>query len=113
MDEQVNYELLEALREITTLGPVSAAKIKFARSKADRYTDLYRKLNPSDEIGVDYSVANVLEFQLRKEALERDLEREWSNYLAVENDGIGLEEYAKGYLEEYINNKKGSMRQRH
>ena len=110
MDEQENYKILEALREITTLGPIAKLKLERARKSAERYTDLYRKLNPSDEIGVDYSEANDFEFQLRKEALERKLEREWSKYLEVENDGIGLEEYAMGYLEEYLNNKKGFTR---
>ena len=104
-DERINYEVLEALREITKLGPVAQAKLSWSRKKDEKFTELYRRENPSDEIGVDYSNSDVLEYHLRMEALSKGLERSWASYINYEKDGLGLEEYVSDYLVTYLNNK--------
>ena len=106
----VKYEVLEGLREITKLNPIAEFKILRARRQADKFIDIYRKLNPGDEMSVDYSVANDLEYELRMEALSRSLEKGWAQYIALENDGLGLEDYVSDYLVNYMNNRNKTMR---
>ena len=64
-------DLLEALRELVKLNPVDYIRVKRARMQAESFRDLYIRENPSDIIGVDYSIADDLEYQLRLAAYER------------------------------------------
>jgi hypothetical protein len=93
---------LMALRNMVKLNPIDFLKVKRACVQAEKFRDLYIKENPSDIIGVDYSIAEDLEYQLRLSTLERSMEREWRSYLDVEHDGLGLREYALGYLDQYM-----------
>ena len=103
--KDVDYEVLKSLREITRLGPIAEFKILRARKSAEKYRELYMKDNPSDEISVDYSTVNDLEYQLRIDSLKRKLEKTWLSYLSYENDGIGLDEFVSDYLVQYLNDK--------
>lgn len=103
-------EQLDALREITKLGPIAYVKVLKARKDAEVLRDFYIKSEPNDIIEVDYSSANDLEYSLRKRALERKVERDWLDYLATENDGYGLSEYADDVLKEHMKSKKQQVR---
>ena len=111
--KEYSYERLEALREITKLNPVAYAKVVKARHDADKFRDLYMKYEPNDQIGVDYTIANELEYELRFRALENGVEKQWKQYLGVEDDGYGLEDWAEDVLSEHMKNNeqnRGSSR---
>ena len=103
-------DMLMALREFVKLNPLDYVRVKRARKQAEAFRELYIRENPSDIIGVDYSVADDLEYQLRLAALERSLEKEWRAYLAVEHDGYGLRDYTMDALEQYLQSKSKSGR---
>ena len=44
--------------------------------------------------------------------LKRSLERSWASYLAYENDGLGLDEYVEGFLEQRLNEKSNGRRRK-
>ncbi len=104
-EAEVDYEVVEGLREITKLDPIASLKVLRARKAADNFVDLYRKYEPHDEIGADYTDANNLEYELRVKALSRKLEKSWIEYLRTENDGLGLEDYVSDYLTNYLNER--------
>ncbi len=103
-------EKLEILRNLTTLNPLDALKVSKARKAAEKFRDVYIRENPSDVIGVDYTEANSIEYSLRFHTLEKNLTKDWQNYLKVEADGIGLREYTEDILnsrlEELHQNKR-------
>ena len=101
-------ERLEALRELVKLNPVDYIRVKKARMQAEAFRDLYIRENPSDIIGVDYSIADDLEYQLRLAAYERICEPGWRAYLNMEHDGYGLREYAVDGLKQYLYRKAES-----
>ena len=107
MNYEFNFERLEQLRELTELGPIAKFKIMRARKQAEDYRKLYIKENPDDVIGVDYSTANELEYELRMNSLRKSLEKQWAEYVTYENDGMGLDQYVNDYLVEQLNNSKG------
>ena len=88
----MNYETLEMLRQYVGLGPIDSVKLRKARSLAEKQG--YLKESTGDIVAVDYSNADLLEYKLRLNALMRRAESSWKKYLSVEDDGIGLEEYA-------------------
>lgn len=102
-EEQTNR--LESLREITRLNPIDFFRVQQARRQAEKFRELYIKENPSDIIGVDYSVADDLEYSLRFRQLERNVEKSWKSYLGLENDGYGLAQYAEDFLLQHMNEK--------
>ena len=107
MNEEVKAEVLEKLRELTNLGPIAKLKLQRARRSAEKFRDLYIKENPSDQIGVDYSTANDLEYELRMNSLRNSMAKSWKEYLDYENDGLGLEEYVSDYLVRELNKDHG------
>ena len=103
MDEYtVNKEELEFLRNNTTLNPIDSAKVIIARRRADKIRDDYIKFNPTNIIEVDYSIADELEYQLRKNAWMKSCEKSWKEYIRIENDGYGLIEFAEDQLKRKI-----------
>jgi len=108
-NEQQSFDFdthLDALRHMVRLNPIAYAKEQKARKQAEKLRDLYIKYEPNDIIGVDYSIANNLEYVLRKQALERLVEKTWRNYVAIENDDYGLSQYADDCIKHFIENQK-------
>ena len=99
-------EKLRALREFIKLNPVDFMRVRRARKQAEAFRELYIRENPGDIIGVDYSIADDLEYQLRLAGLERDMEKSWRAYLSMEHDGYGLRDFAEDFLKQYINEHK-------
>ncbi len=111
----MNYsfeEQLEILREETKLNPIDYLKVLKERKAAEQSRDVYIKYEPNDIIGTDYSKANALEYNLRMRALENMLEPSWRDYLRVENDGYGLSDYARSYLNQQLAAKNQEQRHR-
>ena len=107
-NKNVSIEELEMLSELTKLGPLAEFKVLKARKSAEKFAEIYTKLNPSDEIGVDYSTANDLEYQLRLESLKRGLERSWASYVAYEKDkAYSLDEYTEDFIKGYKEKLRG------
>lgn len=107
--EEIEYtqaDKLNALRQFVKLNPLDFMRVRRARKQAEAFRELYIRENPSDIIGVDYSVADDLEYQLRLAGLERDMEKSWRAYLSMENDGYGLRDFAEDFLKQYINEHK-------
>ena len=102
----MKHEYLEFLRENTLLTPVSKLKVMNARRQAEKFRELYVTLNPSDNIGVDYSIADELEYQYRLISLQKRLEKGWKKYALVENDGLGLLEFTESYIEQKVQEVK-------
>lgn len=92
------YERLESLRELTKLSPIAYAKLVKARNSKDSANNI--KLS-ADEI-------DILEYALRERALEKIVEKDWENYLEIEHDGYGLNDFANAVLNEHINNKNNN-----
>ena len=99
-------ELLEALRELTTLGPIAQIKIKKAHLLANKLAIKNKKANPYKKIDVDYSLINNLEIQLRMVELAKSLKNLWEKYTKVGEYTSGLSDYVSDYLNQYIDNKK-------
>ncbi len=104
MEERQRTEL-DALRDMVKLNPFDYFRVQRARRQAEKFRDLYIKENPSDIIGVDYTIADDLEHSLRFRALERRVEKSWRDYLKVERDGYGLNDYARDVLNEFMKSK--------
>ena len=104
--DEEQFNRLESLRKMTKLNLFDYFRVRRARSQAESLRDCYIKLNPSDIIGVDYSVANDLEASLRFGQLMRDVAREWKRYSDLEHDGCGLAEFAEGFLKQQMNEER-------
>ena len=79
-DEQLYYKKLNYLRKTVTLKPSEYIKVAKARKSAMRLTELYNKHEKRDLIGVDYSVADQLEYELRMKTYERIMYKMWVSY---------------------------------
>lgn len=110
--DEEQFNRLESLRKMTKLNLIDYFRVRRARKQAERLRDCYIKLNPSDIIEVDYSVANDLETSLRFGQLMRDVEKAWKRYSELEHDGCGLSEFAEGFLKQQMNEKGQSGRRR-
>ena len=98
---ELNYRKLDYLRNNTFIGPVAALKIANARKKAEKYAEWYQKME-HEQLGVDYTLADELEYQIRFDAYQRGWEKAWKQY----GDGIGLREFADDALEQAIREEK-------
>ena len=94
---------LEALRHLTRLTPMEKMKVKNARKRAEKVSELFGDFNYGDNLTVDYSVANSLEYAYRFNALKRILEKDYKKYIYSEKGGSTLDECAKEVIERYIN----------
>ena len=102
-DEQ--KDKLETLREIEKLNPINFLRVAKARMEAEKLRELYIKENPSDIIETDFSVAEDLEYELLFNQLRRRVTKDWKDYIKLEQDGFGLDEYIEEVINSYKNNK--------
>lgn len=86
--KEVNYDALKYLRKNTMIGPIALFKIESALKEAAIVQKYYREVE-HQEIGLDRSVADSLEFNIRLKAMERKMFNLWEKY----GDGIPLEEF--------------------
>ena len=94
---ELDQKKLEYLRQNTFIGPIAAMKIANARRRAEKYTEWYNS-REHEQLGVDYSDADELEYQIRFDAYQRGWEKLWKQY----GDGIGLKEYAEDALDQAV-----------
>ncbi len=99
-------EILDALRELTKLGPIARIKIKRANLLAKKEAIKNKQEKPNEELRIDYSIANDLELQLRMVELASSLTNIWQNFVSIGEYRSGLSDYVRDYLNEYIDDKK-------
>lgn len=102
----INNEELDFLRKNTRLNPIAATKVLIARKQAEKYRDVYIRYNPTDIIEVDYSVADELEYELRKSVWMKLCEKAWKEYSKMENDDYGLIDFAETNMKRLIEEEK-------
>lgn len=107
---QNSYEELECLRELTKLGFIDKMKVFRARKEAEEFRELDIKYGPDDSVDVDYSLADNMEINLRKRALQNKLEAEWKDYIYAEHDGYSLSQYAESTLNQYMEKKQEKIK---
>ncbi len=106
MDNKYNTEeLLETLRELTKLNPISQIKLKKAYLIMKKKAIKNNKENSYGQTEIDYSIINDIEIQLRMVALAKELTPLWKKYVSVGEYRSGLSDYIKDYLNTYMNNK--------
>ena len=91
-------ERLALLREISPLNPIDSIRVYKECKKAEKVREIMAANDSSHVYSVDYSFANMLEYQLRMKALTHKLTPAWKEYLALENDGYGLDEFVEDYI---------------
>ena len=89
-------EALELLRENTCIGVFSKIRLYKRKKSIDNFCKLYR--NGFFDHDYDYSIyyegLNILEYELRLRQWTNHCRRAWEKYICVEDDRIGLEDFA-------------------
>lgn len=101
-----SYEKLEYLRKNTKLNPKSYLEVTKKRLEADKFQKDYKKYEPNDQIGVDYTEANTLEFILRMQVWQNKLIKEWQQF----GQNYTLEEYSLKNLNDLVNEERYQKR---
>ena len=86
--KKFSYDELAYLRKATMLGPIAMVKIAKARKEAELLRKYFAEVE-HENIGLDYSTANELEYNYRRQALQRRIFKDWQQY----GDGLDFEEY--------------------
>ena len=79
MYKSYDYETLKLLRKKTILNPIAYIKVLKARQLADVYQRVINQVEHCD-IGVDYSKANELEYNLRFKSWMNCIMPTWYKY---------------------------------
>ena len=98
-------EKLEALRELTKLGPIAQIRMKKAYLIAKKEAIKNKQANLTKTVEIDYNLVNNLELQLRMVELAKSLTPLWKKYVAVGEYSSGLSDYINDYLNQYIDKK--------
>ena len=77
--KEINYKALEYLRKQTILGPIATFKIASARKQAEIVRNFYLTAEHQD-LGIDTSLADELEYQYRYKAFQNRIYLDWLNY---------------------------------
>ncbi|MBQ3307001.1 MAG: hypothetical protein IJG68_02280 [Bacilli bacterium] len=88
-----DYDTLVLLRKNTKLNPINLIKISNERTKAVEYQQFFNKVENA-QLGVDYSVAEQLEAELRFKVWKKIVLPYWIKF----SNGIELDEYALDLL---------------
>ena len=83
----IKRDLFLIYRKRTNLGPLDKARLATVK-----WVEKHQ--------GDDHSKSELLEYQLREKKYAKDNERAWKEYLKVENDGTGLQEFHESQLEQ-------------
>ena len=86
--KKFNYDELAYLRKATMLGPIALFKVQEALREAEAARKYYEQVE-HNRISPDFSVANELEYNYRRQALQRRIFKDWQQY----GDGLDFEEY--------------------
>lgn len=98
--KSVDYNILNYLRENTSLSPIEVLKVKREQITAENNRKFYMKYEPSDLIEADYTVADQLEYNLRLKAFKHSVEKLWLEY----GDGQDFDEFVITMIKENMNN---------
>ena len=94
-------ERLESLRQLEKLNPINYIRVAKAKMDAEKLKELYIKQNPGDIIETDFSVAEDLEYELLFSQLRKSVMKEWKEYIDLEKDGFGLDEYTEEVIKSF------------
>lgn len=86
--KEINYDELTYLRRVTMLGPLALVRVQEAKREAEAARKYYEQVE-HELPGLDTRIADELEYNYRKQALQRRLFKDWEQY----GDGLDLEEY--------------------
>lgn len=107
---EVDYEILNYLRNNISLGIMDIFKVCREREKAKDLTLLYKKYEKNADIGIDYSNAEKLEYYLRLKQYQKKNFKLWKKY----NNGETLEAFCYRCLHEEmeydLNNNLNNVR---
>ncbi len=101
--KEFSYEMLEYLRKNTIIGPIAIFKIASAQREAALVQKYYQEVE-HDNVELDTSIADSLEFSYRLNAFETRIFPMWEKY----GDGLGLEEFAYRVINDHINQYKNN-----
>lgn len=88
-----DYDTLVLLRKNTKLNPINLIKISNERTKAVEYQQFFNKVENA-QLGVDYSIAEQLEAELRFKVWKKNVLPYWIKC----SNGRELDEYALDLL---------------
>ena len=101
MNEYIDMNYTEAtlkfLRKHTLLSPISLIKIERLKEIAEKFHNWYL-LNEREELGIDYSAADKLEFKLRFNEWQKGCVDAWEKY----GKNMSLGEFSRRTLESTI-----------
>lgn len=98
---------LEVLREVTSLSYKECVMLTKVHEKCkDKEVIIEDYDIPGGILGIDYSSANSLEYQLRHKKLEKQMIKNWEMFIEIEHDSFSLSEFVDLALDSCISEKE-------